>query len=290
MPNRMLYKENYEYSIKKEKSPCYFHLDYGMRYYEINMSFEHFHPFYEIYVLLNGTFNHIIEGKNYPLKALDMVILKPYTLHKTQYINKLPCKRLVFNFSLDFINNMLLDENINLLSLVDNDFPVYRFNKKTQEIFIELFNNIFLATKDDEKYKNLKVYSLFYNLIYEIIKNKSNNIYNKKELPKSSKKIDTITSYIHKNYHLELNLSYLSKKFFLSPHYLSHKFKNETGFTLTQYIHLTRIKKAEELLIETRLKSIEIGERCGFGSLSQFNRIFKKICKVSPTEYRKESS
>ena len=51
----------------------------------------------------------------------------------------------------------------------------------------------------------------------------------------STHKIYSITSYIHSNYAQELSLDYISKKFFISPYYLSHQFKSVTGITPSEF-------------------------------------------------------
>ena len=68
-------------------------------------------------------------------------------------------------------------------------------------------------------------------------------------------KIYSITSYIHSNYAQELSLDYISKKFFISPYYLSHQFKSVTGFTLINYIQMTRVRNAQQLLLYTDMKN-----------------------------------
>jgi AraC-like DNA-binding protein len=50
---------------------------------------------------------------------------------------------------------------------------------------------------------------------------------------------------------------------------------------------MTRIRNAQELLLYTDLKIKDIVGRCGFTSLSQFNRVFNKICGASPSDYRR---
>ena len=73
----------------------------------------------------------------------------------------------------------------------------------------------------------------------------------------------------------------------MSPYYLSHQFKRVTGYTITHYVHLVRIRNCQFLLINSRKKITEIAADCGFTSFSQFNRVFRKFCGESPSDYRK---
>ncbi len=111
-----------------------------------------------------------------------------------------------------------------------------------------------------------------------------------KDPSNTEKKMLDIAKYIHLHYMDTMSLDYLAKTFFISQHYLSHKFKEVTGFTVTDYIHSIRIKKTQELLVSTNKKIIEISQTCGFGSVSQFQRIFKKYCHMTPRQFRKINS
>ena len=84
----------------------------------------------------------------------------------------------------------------------------------------------------------------------------------------------------------ELSLTGLADRFYMSTYYLSHQFKEVTGFTLISYIQMTRIRNAQQMLIFSSKKITDIAEECGFTSFSQFNRMFNKFCGMSPREYK----
>ena len=85
----------------------------------------------------------------------------------------------------------------------------------------------------------------------------------------------------------ELSLDELAKEAWMSPYYLSHQFRRVTGYTLTHYIHLVRVRNCQFLLINSRKKITEIASDCGFTSFSQFNRVFRRFCGESPSDYRR---
>lgn len=68
--------------------------------------------------------------------------------------------------------------------------------------------------------------------------------------------------------------------------HLSEKFKQVTGIKFVDYIARVRFEKARQLLEDVDLRISEIAFAVGFQSLSQFNRVFKKLSGKSPTEYR----
>jgi len=84
----------------------------------------------------------------------------------------------------------------------------------------------------------------------------------------------------------ELSLSKVAKAAKISPNYLSEKFKHVTGINFADYIARVRFEKACQLLHDVDLRISEIAFAVGFQSLSQFNRVFKKLAGKSPTEFR----
>ena len=101
-------------------------------------------------------------------------------------------------------------------------------------------------------------------------------------------KIYGITAYIHNRYTEDLSLAFLAKEFYVSSYYLSHQFKRVTGFTLTDYISMTRVRSAQTLLVSTDLSITDIALQSGFKSFSQFNRAFNKFLQMSPSKFRRE--
>lgn len=84
----------------------------------------------------------------------------------------------------------------------------------------------------------------------------------------------------------ELSLTKVAKAADTSANYLSEKFKEAVGINFVKYVARARYEKAAALLRETDLRVSEIAFAAGFQSLSQFNRVFKKLAGKSPTEYR----
>ncbi|HEU5314315.1 MAG TPA: AraC family transcriptional regulator [Candidatus Udaeobacter sp.] len=84
----------------------------------------------------------------------------------------------------------------------------------------------------------------------------------------------------------ELSLSKVAKVVNVSANHLSEKFKQVTGVNFVEYIAWTRFEKACDLLRNSNLRISEIAFAVGFQSLSEFNRVFKKLSEGSPTQYR----
>ncbi len=84
----------------------------------------------------------------------------------------------------------------------------------------------------------------------------------------------------------ELSLTKVAKFSSISGNHLSEKFKEVTGINFVDYIARIRVGKACDLLENSNLRISEIAFAVGFQSLSQFNRVFKKLTRKSPTQFR----
>lgn len=84
----------------------------------------------------------------------------------------------------------------------------------------------------------------------------------------------------------ELSLRKVAKAVSISSNHLSEKFKQVTGVNFVEYVARTRFKHACDLLRNPSRRISEIAFAVGFQSLSQFNRVFKKMARKSPTEFR----
>ncbi len=88
----------------------------------------------------------------------------------------------------------------------------------------------------------------------------------------------------------ELSLTKVAKAANISANYLSEKFKKITGLNFVDYIARVRVEKALVLLQDVDVRISEIAFAVGFQSLSQFNRVFRKLAGKSPTEFRARPS
>ena len=104
------------------------------------------------------------------------------------------------------------------------------------------------------------------------------------------KNIDIIRKtreFIRANYKKKIKLIDISKAIYLSPYYLSHIFKRETGITLMEYLTKVRIEEAKRLLENTQWNTTRISFEVGCTDQSYFSKVFKKIEGISPSDYRK---
>jgi AraC-like DNA-binding protein len=84
----------------------------------------------------------------------------------------------------------------------------------------------------------------------------------------------------------ELSLTKVARAVNVSANHLSEKFKQVTGVNFVDYVARMRFEESRDLLLHSNRRISEIAFAAGFQSLSQFNRVFKKLSGKSPTEYR----
>lgn len=104
------------------------------------------------------------------------------------------------------------------------------------------------------------------------------------ELEKSF--VSRLMAYISEHIGGDLSLYALSEKLHLNPSYLSRRFKELTGQTLTETILNLRMEKACDLLKNTSFRISEIASMVGYETSANFSKVFKKVMKITPREYR----
>lgn len=99
--------------------------------------------------------------------------------------------------------------------------------------------------------------------------------------------IDYITDCVGSRYAERLRLSDICDEIHYSLPYVSKSFSDVMGMTFSEYLQLTRVRRACSLLSETELSVAEIGQSVGYSNRAFFHRIFKELTGVSPAAYRK---
>lgn len=98
--------------------------------------------------------------------------------------------------------------------------------------------------------------------------------------------VTTVKKYIRSHLNENMTRESLAAMVYLTPDYLSHLFKREAGFSLTNYIIYERIEEAKRLLAGTNQNISDIATRCGFQNISYFSKQFKRFTGVTPREFR----
>lgn len=117
----------------------------------------------------------------------------------------------------------------------------------------------------------------------------TNEAYAGTTLHSKSDRLSEVYKHITTNYHNDISLEEISKIASLSPTAFCRLFKQRTNRHFVEYLNEVRISNACKFLLETSLNVSEIAFQCGYKTLSNFNKIFKKTTGLSPKEYRQKT-
>jgi len=98
--------------------------------------------------------------------------------------------------------------------------------------------------------------------------------------------VKMVLTYVDSHYFEGLSLKIISIHFNVNSSYLGKLIKSETGEMFSQYLHRCRIKRATEMLMNTRLSANEIAKKVGYQSVNYFYNVFKKVTGEFPTQYK----
>lgn len=102
-----------------------------------------------------------------------------------------------------------------------------------------------------------------------------------------SLQIGQVIHIIESHFEADLDVTSLASRVFLSPSYLSKRFKSETGMTIREFIVQTRLNKAKDMLLhDFHLKAYEVGAHVGYPDPTYFNKLFKRQVGLTPKAFR----
>ncbi|GBF76933.1 AraC family transcriptional regulator [Paenibacillus sp. 598K] len=95
--------------------------------------------------------------------------------------------------------------------------------------------------------------------------------------------------HIRRHYHEPITVADAASRVNLSPNHFCKRFKQLTGTTLIDYVHLLRINEAHRLLQESDAPVASIAEQVGYTNLTYFGRMFKRLKRTTPSAVRRGS-
>jgi len=104
----------------------------------------------------------------------------------------------------------------------------------------------------------------------------------------SSPIVVRICDFIADNFREDIDSADIAAAADIHPKYAMTVFKKSTGMTLNDYVNLMRLSYAQALLMQEEANVLQVAMDSGFGSLSAFNKSFRKIAGMSPTDFRRD--
>ncbi len=106
--------------------------------------------------------------------------------------------------------------------------------------------------------------------------------------PARSEAVQKCCDYIEMNLGEKIRASDLASLAGYSEYYMTRKFKEETGYFISDYVKFARIERAKLLLQSTDLSILEIAGRLGFATRSYFSQAFREVTGMTPTQFREK--
>jgi AraC-like DNA-binding protein len=252
----------------------------------------HWHERIEIVYILKGGINAHINGIQYEGNQGDIITVNMGLIHG--FFDPCPNTAVrIFQFGLEIFDETLIE-------FQNRDFqgPVFsrrslitpsqngRIHARLEALLMEMFEEYQQKHSGYRLVIKSKLYELSAMFLREV----------RAEMPSmgkaASKKNNTqylehIFSLMLENYdNPEFSLEDAAKGIGLSKYHFSRFLKEQTGQGFHEHLAWIRLRQAEKFLVESDSQITDIAYRCGFQSLTTFNRLFKTYTGTSPSVYR----
>lgn len=240
----------------------------------------HYHDFHKIIVFISGKVTYHIEGKAYHLKPRDILLVSQGAIHKPEIDPSVPYERYIF-----WIRDDLSCQELNTCFQKANDrsFNLVRADSALQERLKDLLPEIEQTLKNkhfgDTVLRNA-LFTQFMIYINRIFLRTSSSP--DKKTYSSDTQVEQLLKYINRNLSENLSIDQLANRFFFSKYHMMRKFKNETGYTIHNYITSKRLLMARSL-ISQGMPVMKAAQASGFHDYTTFVRAYKKQFGKAPS-------
>ena len=241
----------------------------------------HYHDFHKVVIFLSGKVTYHIEGKAYHLKPWDILLVSRHAIHKSEIDASVPYERFILWIKNDIPNKQLLQC---FQKASDRSYNLVRLNSSLQEKLKDVLFELEASARTEAFGKDILTQALFQEFMVYLnrIFLEKQYIFDKKSYSYDSQ-IANILKYI--NHHLgeDLSVDALASRHYISKYHLMRKFKEETGYTLHNYVINKRLLQARTLISEGT-PILKAAHESGFAEYSTFSRAYRKQFGKAPSE------
>lgn len=254
----------------------------------------HYHTHYEFVLVNKSTGKRMVGDHIGCFDEDDLVFMGSRLPHvwvnDPVYLNKQAdhqADALVIHFTNDFLGNEFMN-----IPEIDSFKKVLQLAERGMELTGKTRQKINALIRQMTEQNGLQRLSSLL-LIFDIMS--STTEYNLLASPtfvqnfqyESSERFKRITGYIMDNFDKEISLSEIASVGNMGVTAFCNFFKEQFRVTFVEYLTTVRIGHACKLLSENDRNVIEVAYECGFNNLANFNRQFKKLKDMTPSNYRK---
>jgi AraC-like DNA-binding protein len=250
----------------------------------------HYHDFNKIVIFISGNVTYVIEGKYYKLRPWDFLFVSSNELHKPIIDPNEYYERIIIWVNSNFLENHSTEDSDLLTcfhAAAKEKLNLFRLSSDNLNIIKDTLFSLEKAIRDRDFGGKILQNSFFVQLIVYL-----NRLILRTKRKKDEKDIQydervvNILAYINDNLSSNLSIDSIASRFYINRYYLMHNFKNQTGYTLHNYILQKRLARAAAL-VKKGFQITTVSEQCGFQDYSSFVRAFKKNFGLSPRQYYK---
>ncbi len=252
--------------------------------------FWHFHPEYEIVLNTDSNGTRIVGDSveifdNYDLVLIGGNIPHCWNYYRNEKSNQKE-KGVMLHFKLSSLGEALLSQH-ELYSvrklLMDSERGIIfsvEDARKSESHLVSMVHN-----------KGVEKMISFFNVLKIMCSSDKRGLlctenYKRAFDERGNKKMTDIFNYVRENYSKPITLEKVSTIARMNPFAFSRYFKKYAGSGFVEYLNKVRMNKAGHLLRETKYQVHEIASQCGFSSISNFNKQFRRSEGLSPRDYR----
>ena len=241
-------------------------------------SVPHTHNHLELFYIVGGKGQFLIQDQLYPVDANNLVLISPNVIHTEVSLNAQPLEYIVLG-----IEGIELQAN----STSNGQFSILD-QFESVEISGCLRNILREMELKNAGYEDVcQAYTEI--LIIRLMRNTALAIPTEPQAISTNRQCAAVRRYIDLHFKEALTLDQLSEEAHMNKYYLSHAFKREYGVSPINYMITRRIEESKYLLAETDLSLSRIAQLLGFSSLSYFSQVFRRSQGISPMDYRQST-
>lgn len=276
---------------KNSNGEFYIDRDYEINFVDLEIpEKEHTHDFAELVYTVAGKGIHIIDEKEYHVRAGDMILVNYGSRHSVIPIEQLRYADIMLRPA--YISKALAGANDLFLILQLSQFAELSPSVKRDNTFLHFdvaerkkIEFILAWTEQEQKKRDnateLVLYSSLTLLLSVVFRRMTENQNTRFSVN------DYLLQYIRQNCHGRLSVSEMAKSCGYTQEHFSRLFKAYTGKSVLGYITECRVQRAAELILNTDKPMEEIFPDCGFSNRTTFFRKFCEIMGTTPLKFRK---
>jgi AraC-like DNA-binding protein len=242
----------------------------------------HFHSFDKAIIFLSGRVAYYVEDKTYHLRPWDVLLVGHDQVHRPVIAADEVYDRVIF-----YVNPAYLAREAPLTDMFERAAqtryniirPDTRERLALSEMYIALEGELRNPQFGAEALKGAIMTQIMITLNRVSLRGVAAGEINYVADPK----ISEIVEYILQNLSGELLIDKLAERFFVSPSFLMHRFREVTGYSPHNYITIKRMAQACELMLGGE-SATDAARQCGYADYSSFSRAYRKQYGVSPTQ------